>query len=52
MKLHENYDIFEATILRTSEYLNIPELFIEKDYWICFILKRLAQSKYKELILT
>ena len=50
MKLHENYDIFEATILRTSEYLNIPELFIEKDYWICFILKRLAQSKYKDSV--
>lgn len=50
MRLHHNPKLFSDTIRATSQYFNIIPLFIEKDYWITHVLKRLAQSKYSEQV--
>lgn len=46
MTLHDNKKLFEKAIKETSENLTIQNYFIEKDYWISLILKRLSESKY------
>lgn len=50
MKLHENKTDFQDLISLTAEYLGIPEVFIEKDYWVTYVLYNLAQSEYRDEI--
>ena len=47
MKLHRDKEVFTQAILSTAEYFNIQEVFVEKDYWVTYVLKNLSQSKYK-----
>lgn len=39
MKLHKNTQLFRQAITATAQFLNIPEIFVEKDYWVTFALK-------------
>ncbi len=38
MRLHEEERLFRQAIAATAEQLNIPEIFIEKDYWVTYAL--------------
>lgn len=38
MKLHENKELFRDAIIATSQQKGIPEIYIEKDYWITYTL--------------
>lgn len=49
MKLHESED-FKDAILATAQFMNIPDVFIEKDYWLTFILYRLSNHPNSEKI--
>ena len=44
MKLHENPDLFTDAISITAEYLSLPEIYVEKDYWVTFTLQRIFTS--------
>jgi predicted nucleotidyltransferase component of viral defense system len=46
MNLHKDNSSFNDLLLNASNYLNIPYVFVEKDYWITLVLSRLAKSKY------
>lgn len=46
MNLHTNTEDFNNAILITSGNTNVAPDFIEKDYWISLVLKRLSESKY------
>ncbi len=48
MNLHQNTSDFKELIRLTSEYLNINQAFIEKDYWVTFVLRKLSNSQYKD----
>jgi len=37
-------------IIATSNFIKIPELLVEKDYWITYILKAISKTDYKEII--
>jgi predicted nucleotidyltransferase component of viral defense system len=50
MNLHTNKEAFNNAILVTSDNTNIAPDFIEKDYWISLVLKRLSESKYVDLV--
>ena len=50
MILHKDITAFKAAISTASENLKILPVFIEKDYWITLVLKRLADSKYKDKV--
>jgi predicted nucleotidyltransferase component of viral defense system len=50
MKLHLNPNDFKAAIVATSEKFNIREVFIEKDYWVTYILKNLSNSSFKDRV--
>jgi hypothetical protein len=44
MNLHENKEAFRDAIRAASDHLEIRETFVEKDYWVTYILKRLSLS--------
>ena len=48
MILHETSDTFRNAIRAASDHLGIRDVFIEKDYWVTYILKRLSESEYSE----
>src|ERR1035437_10682008 len=50
MKLHQDKEVFSQAILTTAEYFKIQEVFVEKDYWVTYVLKNLSQSKYKDTL--
>jgi len=50
MKLHTIKEAFNNAILVTSNNTNIAPDFIEKDYWISLVLKRLSESKYVDSV--
>lgn len=50
MKIHENEVVFRQAIVTAAEYLDIRDIYIEKDYWVTYILKNLSQSKHKEVV--
>jgi len=49
MNLHDNIKLFTNTIRSASQYLEIKQEFVEKDYWITLVLNHLATSKYADL---
>ena len=50
MTLHDNRELFNDAIRAASDHFGIREVFVEKDYWVTFILKRLSQSQYREKV--
>lgn len=46
MMLHHNKKVFTNFIKEVSDNLRIRDVFIEKDYWITLVLKRLYESQY------
>lgn len=43
MHLHMDDAVFKETVLAAAHHFNIPELYIEKDYWVTLLLFRLSQ---------
>jgi len=50
INLHSDINAFRNAIQAASQELNILPVFIEKDYWISLVLKRLSESKYVESV--
>ncbi|MFZ3052466.1 MAG: nucleotidyl transferase AbiEii/AbiGii toxin family protein [Sulfuricurvum sp.] len=44
MTLHENPELFSELITLSADMLGMREIYIEKDYWLCMILRNLADS--------
>jgi len=44
MILHKNKELFTEAIRYTAQQKSVKELYIEKDYWMCFILKTLFEN--------
>jgi len=44
MNLHHDVNLFSDILRAASQHLQIKEEFVEKDYWITVVLRRLAQS--------
>ena len=49
MNLHINKDLFRDAITASSQHMNIREVFIEKDYWVTYILKKISESDYNKI---
>jgi hypothetical protein len=47
MKLHTNKKLFQDAIIATVQKQGIKEIFIEKDYWVTFILKTVSERLKK-----
>ncbi len=49
MTLHTDKELFKELIDATAKDLNLPSLYIEKDYWVTYILKNLSNSEYSDI---
>ena len=49
MTLHTDKELFKEIIDTTARDLNLPFLYVEKDYWVTYVLKNLANSEYSEI---
>ena len=47
MTLHLSPE-FGQILLATAQQLGLPEAFVEKDYWVTYVLRALADSPYRE----
>lgn len=50
MNLHLDKNNFEGAVVAAAEHFGIPEIFIEKDYWVTYALHQLFHSEVKNLI--
>jgi len=50
MILHENQKIFIEKCKDTAEHLKTEPFYIEKDYWVTYMLKKIATSEHKDNI--
>jgi predicted nucleotidyltransferase component of viral defense system len=50
VNLHTNNELFEKAVKETADNIGIKEYFIEKDYWISLVLKRLSESIYVDSV--
>ncbi|QRX63845.1 nucleotidyl transferase AbiEii/AbiGii toxin family protein [Dysgonomonadaceae bacterium zrk40] len=48
MNLHHDSLLFSQTLRAASQHLKINIGFVEKDYWITLLLRRLSGSKYSD----
>jgi len=48
MNLHEDNDVFAELIEITAETIGLPQVYVEKDYWVTKSLKYLSESCYIE----
>jgi len=46
MKLHEDNEVFSELVAVTAETIGLPQLYVEKDYWVTKALKYLSESPH------
>ena len=46
----ENPDVFAATIVTAAEQLRVQPLAVEKDYWVCEVLRTIAAHHRDEIV--
>ncbi len=46
MKLHEDNDAFAELVAVTAETIGLPQVYVEKDYWVTKALKYLSESPH------
>ena len=51
MNLHNNRELFIDAITATSQHMDILEIYVEKDYWICYALKLIFESTIKDEVI-
>ena len=44
MRLHQNKTLFRQAVQFTSDQMQIPSIYIEKDYWVTFALHSIFKS--------
>lgn len=45
MKLHTNKDLLYDAILATADYLDMRDIYVEKDYWVTVVLYEIFHSE-------
>jgi len=45
MRLHQNIALFKEAITITSQKFNIPEIYVEKDYWVTLALHTIFNNE-------
>jgi hypothetical protein len=48
MKLHENSQLFSDAVSVTAQQMNLPEIYVEKDYWVTLALQRIFRGPLAE----
>ena len=45
MNLHKNRELFQDAIIATAQRMRIPEIYVEKDYWVTLALNLVFNNK-------
>ncbi|MCE1167990.1 MAG: nucleotidyl transferase AbiEii/AbiGii toxin family protein [Sphingobacteriia bacterium] len=45
MKLHENIELYNDVIVATAQMIGLPEIYVEKDYWVTVALHTIFTSE-------
>lgn len=45
MRLHTDKKLFRDAVRFTAQQMNIPEIYVEKDYWVCYALSLIFSSE-------
>ena len=45
MNLHENIELYKDAITATAQQMGIPEIYVEKDYWVTLALYNIFSSE-------
>jgi hypothetical protein len=48
MKLHEDQELFADAVTITAQHLNLPQIYVEKDYWVTLALQRIFTGSLAE----
>lgn len=48
MRLHEDKKLFQEAVRFTAQQMGILDIYIEKDYWVCYALKHIFSSSVAE----
>lgn len=48
VNLHDSPDIFLELTQAAAQHYSIPQVYVEKDYWVTKALKRLSESDYSD----
>ena len=51
LKLHRKKSDFTDAIQAAAKHFKIRAVFIEKDYWVTYVLKNLVDSEYSKSVL-
>jgi len=52
MNLHQNQTLFRQSIIATAQAKNnLSEALVEKDYWVCYVLKMLSSSEHVDQVI-
>ena len=51
MTLHENKTLFNQAIQITAQRMGMLDIYIEKDYWVCYALELIYKSDYKDAVI-
>ncbi len=49
MKLHEDTEVFDELISVTADKLGLPQVYVEKDYWVTKALRYLSESDHADV---
>ncbi|WP_299983802.1 nucleotidyl transferase AbiEii/AbiGii toxin family protein [Desulfobacula sp.] len=50
MKLHLDKTLFRDAIQATAQHIGVPEVYVEKDYWISLALLEIFSSDISDLV--
>ena len=50
MKLHQNIELFQDAVLSASQRFSIPEIYVEKDYWVTLVLCEIFHSEIADQV--
>ncbi len=50
MNLHNDIGLFQDAVRITAQQMHLPEIYVEKDYWVTYALSILYQSELKNHI--
>lgn len=48
MNLHKNRELFQDAIIATAQRMKIPEIYVEKDYWVTLALNLIFKNEIGE----
>lgn len=49
MKLHDDIELFKDAVTITAQMLSLPEVYVEKDYWVTLAIHQIFTSDVSEL---